>query len=299
MRLRAFLKELRPLKDSETVLFIHYRQTEIGELNPLLKDRMGANDEARSTGTHETTIVSSSCRSLSSGEESDLHAHRLIESLRLLEPLPREDLRWSQHSYLIAGLHQRRSREERCDCLPGSNIPLKHSLHWFCTSQIPINLFEDPSLGRRQVKRKQVGNATTKFFSTLLESCCTSLPSEVQPTTKECNLEDKEVLPQESLVGSMTPFAEGRKIIDPLGEVDHLKSLSPRWKLEFLSKTAWNAIGNSVSEFIEGRPQHLPHCSLTRALRHRIHGHDDTVMESLPSARVSYFNFGMAHPKRR
>ena len=137
------------------MLLVHHRDREGGELDRLLDQRVGADDElglTRREGVEQLAPLGAGGRR---GEERCRHRFRFEERLQRAEVLLRERLGRRHQRRLMSGLDRAQHREDADHRLAAAHLPHQQPLHRLCAGEILVDLLDGPPLVTGQLERQR------------------------------------------------------------------------------------------------------------------------------------------------
>ena len=138
------------------MLFVDDREPQIGELDALLEQGVGADDDARATRTHRLETGSPLRRAELAGQPADVDAERIEPGGEVQQVLLGEDLGRRHQRDLVTGLDDIGRHQRRDHRLARADVPLHEAEHRLAPRHVRPELGEHPLLraGRNEVEAR-------------------------------------------------------------------------------------------------------------------------------------------------
>ncbi len=156
VRVTALGRQGRALHHPEAVLLVDHHQPERGVREPLLKERVGADDQPFRAVGDPLPCIPAGRRRLRRGQQAGWPAGRPEEALEGPRVLLGQQLGWDHDRRLQPGLESHRQGQGRDRGLPGADVSLQQAAHRRAAAEVGGDLGRHPQLRSRQREGQQL-----------------------------------------------------------------------------------------------------------------------------------------------
>ncbi len=200
------------LLDAEAVLLVHHGHGQRGELDVLLDQRVGADDELRLAVRDRVTCGGVLLGRKRAGEQDRCDAERRDEPVDRDKVLLSEGFRRNHERALMAVLDGAKKRVEGDDRLPRADVALEEPLHRCRAGEVAVELADRRALLRRQLERQRLDVARDQLAG-LAQRGRGRRVVRLPPPARQPVEQDEELLEREPLVRGGDVVAVARAVV--------------------------------------------------------------------------------------
>ena len=164
MRVAALLAQREALGDAEAVLFVDDGQPQSGEIDALLDQRVGADNQLR-VGRRRRQLRPPGRALQAAREPGDADTERFQPVPELEVVLPGEDFGRCHEGRLPAGRNGLTGSERSNDGLAGTDVALQQALHRVRLGEVAADFGHRPQLGAGETERQAVEQARAEIVA--------------------------------------------------------------------------------------------------------------------------------------